>query len=352
MRSIQSASYSYALVFFLSFSILIGSGYNTYLSYERFYNVDSETYINIAKLNFTNQSLIRKYRILVPVMANAVSVPINSVYYKLVSDKRDKYDWPLLTGFFLINSIIMALAALLIYKIMEFQHLNKLSCAVGLLAFVAGGRWAGFIAAHPVTDSLTILSIAAIVYSLLKPNSILLAAGIIIGMISKESVALFFPMVILFSSKQTRITALISIPAALLIYFSIKYFIDHASGTSSVASLSEDFDSINSITFSIRKLFSAKGAADIFSVYGFFSLLILSGMFYKRFRKLILPSFNLLFIIFALTIFVHMLLSTELARMFYLGSALFVPFLAKCFEVHPWLNKIESDQSTNGKGHI
>ena len=343
MKLIQSRSCTYMLVFFLSFSVLIGSGYNTYLSYERFYNADSETYINIARFNFTNQNLIRKYRIAVPAIAQMISIPINTFYYKLVSDKRDKYDWPLLTGFFIINSLLMSLGAVLIYKIMELKQLSNLSRVVGLMAFLAGGRWASFIAAHPVTDSLTILSISSIVYGLLKPNRYLLATGIIFGLISKESVALFFPMILLFASKQTRITVLTSIPVALLIYFSIKYLVDNASGTLLQASLAEDFDSINSIKISIHKLFSAKGAADIFSVYGFFSLLFLTGIFYKGFRKLMGPSFNWLFIVFAFTILAHMLLSTELARMFYLGSALFVPFIARCFEVHPWFSKIKLD---------
>jgi hypothetical protein len=308
--------------------------------------------MNIAQFNFNNQSLIRKYRIIVPAMAKAISIPISTFYYKLVTDKRDKYNWPLLTGFFLINSILMAMAAVLIYKIMEFQKLSLISMAVGLMAFLTGGRWAGIIAAHPVTDSLTILSISAIVYGLIKPNKFLLAAGIIIGLISKESVALFFPMALLFASKQTRATVVISIMAALVFYFGIKYFIDNASATAMQASFSEDFDTIGSIKMSIQKFFSAKGMADIFSVYGFFSLVFITGIFFKEFREMIRPSFNWLFIVFTATIFAHMLLSTELARMFYLGSALFIPFIAKCFEVHPWFSRMKFTAPTNEKDHI
>ena len=340
MKLVHSLSSRYFLIFFLSFSTLIGSGYNTYLSCERFYNPDSETYLHIANFDFANQSLIRKYRVIVPVIAKAASLPIKTVYAKIVTDKRDKYDWPLLTGFFLINSLLMALAALLIYKIMEHQKLSLPACVTGLLAFLTGGRWAAYIAAHPVTDSLTILSIAAIVYALLKPNRVLLSSGIIMGLLSKESVALFFPMIILFASKQMRKTVFISIPVSLLLYFGLKYLIDNASGTAAQASLFEAFDTINSIKTSLLKLFSVKGMADIFSAYGFFSLFFITGLFYHTFRKKIMPAFNWLFLVFAGTIFVHLLLSTELARMFYLGSAFFVPFLANCFEIHPWFNKL------------
>ena len=323
------------LIFFLSFSILIGSGYNTYLSYERFYNPDSETYINIAKGNFADQSLIRKYRVIVPFLANIVACPIGAVYYKIVTDKRETYDWPLLTGFFLVNSIILAFAALFIFKIMEWQGTGKTASLIGLVVFLAGGRWAGYVAGHPVTDSLTILSIAVMVYGMLKQNNILLAAGIIMGLLSKESCALFFPMLILFSTKKTRLTVLLSMVISFLFYFGLKYRIDSYTATSAQASLHEAFDTVNSMKVSLVKLFSVKGMADIFSVYGFFSLVFITGLFFKKFRVSIKKSFSRVFIVFALTILVHMLLSTELARMFYLGSALFVPFLAKCFEIHP-----------------
>lgn len=335
MKLTQALSSKSFLVLFLSFSILIGSGYNTYLSYERFYNPDSETYMNIAKGNFADQSLIRKYRVIVPFLANIAACPIEAVYYKIVRDKRDTYDWPLLTGFFLVNSLLLAFAALFIFKIMEFQGTGKLAAAIGLGAFLAGGRWAGYVAAHPVTDSLTILSIAVMMYGLLKQNSYLLATGIIAGLLSKESCALFFPMLVLFSDKKSRIPVILSIAIAFGLYFGVKYLIDSSTATSAKASLDEAFDTINSIKISLVKLFSVKGMADVFSVYGFFSLLFISGLFFKRFRTGIKKSFSLVFIVFALTIFGHMLLSTELARMFYLGSALFVPFLARCFEIHP-----------------
>ncbi len=291
--------------------------------------------MNIAKGNFTDQSLIRKYRVIVPFLANMAAFPIEAVYYQIVRDKRDTYDWPLLTGFFLINSILLAFAALFIYKIMEFQGTGMLASMIGLGAFLAGGRWAGYVAAHPVTDSLTILCITVMIYGLLKQNKLLLAAGIILGLLSKESCALFFPMLILFSTKKTRIPVIISIGISFLIYFVLKWRIDSLTATAAQASLHEAMDTLNSIKISLLKLFSVKGIADVFSVYGFFSLLFITGVFFKKFRTSIKTSLHWIFIVFALTIFVHMLLSTELARMFYLGSALFVPFLARCFEIHP-----------------
>lgn len=329
-------------IFLFSFSIIIGSSYNTYLSFERFSNPDSETYLNIAKFNFKGQSLVRRYRIIVPALADAASFPIGKVYYKIVNEKRDKYDWPLLTGFFLINSILLACAAVMIYKIMKLQSITQAGCLIGLCIFLAGGRWASFTAGHPSVDSLTILCLATIVYGLLSSNRLLLSAGIIVGLLSKESIVLFFPFILIFSDKKIRLISIISMVIALALYFGVKYIVDHLSGDSSLQSINRVLATADSIKKSFLELFSIKGLANLFSVYGFFYLFFLTGLFYKSFRKDILPYCNKFFIIFLAIIVVHMLLSEELARMFYIGSALFVPFLAKCFDLNPLFEKFHS----------
>ena len=329
----------YILVFLVSFSILIGSSYNTYLSYERFYNPDSETYTNTARFNFEDQSLVRKYRIIVPFLANITTWPIGKLYYKIFKDKRDVHDWPLLTGFFIVNAFLMSLSAVFIFAIMRHKRISMAGCVIGISAFLTGGRWASFLTGHPVTDSLTILCIAMVIYGLIRPKYTILYFGIIIGLLSKESVLLFYPMILLFSTGN-RLKVLASMLGALSLYFLLKYGIDQLSGTDLTASLQQDLDHTANIELSLRKLFSPKGVGDLFSVYGFFCLPLLTGIFYKSFRDKISVYFDKLFLVFLLTIIVHMLLSTELARMFYLGSAIFIPLLAKSFEIHPAVIKI------------
>ncbi len=339
MKWPQWISSSKMLIFIVSFFIIIGSSYNTYLSCERFYNPDSETYLNIARGHFTDQSLIRKYRIIIPALAAAASYPIATVYYKIVQDKRSNYDWPLLTGFYLVNSFIMALSALLIFLIMQEKGISERASFIGLVTFLAGGRWASYTAGHPVTDSLTILCIAGMVYGMISQKNRILFISIVIGLISKESFALFFPLLILFSKKNNRLTILAGIVFSLLCYLGIKFQIDSISSTTSTASLQEAFDTIQSIKISIGKLFSVKGMADLFSVYGFFSLFLITGLFFANFRKQIKIQCNAFFWVFASIILAHLLLSTELARMFFLGSALFVPLIASSVEFHPWFGK-------------
>jgi hypothetical protein len=329
----------YFLVFFISFAILIGSGYNMYLSYERFYNPDSETYMNIAKGNFTNQSLVRKYRVIVPTLAYIVSIPTSKVYYKIVSDKRQTYDWPLLTGFFLINTFLLAFAAMFIYKIMVFMKVSELASVIGLIAFLAGGRWASYVAAHPATDSLTILAISIMVYGILKEDKLLIGSSILLGVLSKESFVLFFPLLILFSTKPIRLYTFISIVFSMLCYFVVKYIIDKHSGSLPNESISVDINHINSIKTSLVKLFSLKGFADLFSVYGFFTFFFIASLFYKAKSSKIKLFISPLFIVFSVTILAHMLLSEELARMFYLGSAMFIPFLAVCIDSFSFFEK-------------
>ncbi|MEI9944361.1 MAG: hypothetical protein WDN26_09065 [Chitinophagaceae bacterium] len=154
-------------------------------------------------------------------------------------------------------------------------------------------------------------------------------------------------MILLFANKKIRLTAFISIPIALLFYFFLKYFIDRSAGSSAGESVNNAIETVNSISISAIKLTSFKGLGDLFSVYGFFNLVFFSGLFYRSFRKKIAPWFNKLFIVFLLTIILHMLLSTELARMFYLGSALFVPLLARSFEINPLFKKFQYKQVNN-----
>ncbi len=339
------------LVFLVSFAILIGSSYNTYLAIERFYNPDSDTYLHIAKGDFKDQSLIRKYRVIVPALAFVISQPISKVYYKIVSDHRDKFDWPLLTGFFLVNSILMSLTAVVLFLIMQHQGISLAGTVIGLLAFLAGGRWAGYETGHPVTDSLTLLSICLIVYGLMKPHIAWLITGIIAGLLSKESTALFFPMILIFSGPQ-RWRALAAMAFSFLLYFGLKYGIDRLSGSDYNASIHESADTFNSIGFSLSKLFSVKGMADVFSVYGFFSLFFITALFYRSARLALWNYTDRLFIVFLFTILVHMLLSTELARMWYLGSALFVPYLAKCFDVHPLFKSLNTKISNSSGRYL
>src|SRR6266581_3290601 len=92
----------YLLIYFFCFALLLGPAYNTYLDYNYKSNPDCETYMSIANGDFKDQSLVRRYRIVLPFTAKAVALPFEQVYSKLWPH-RESSDGPLRMGFLLVN---------------------------------------------------------------------------------------------------------------------------------------------------------------------------------------------------------------------------------------------------------
>ncbi|MEP6750593.1 MAG: hypothetical protein ABJB86_22845, partial [Bacteroidota bacterium] len=67
----------------------------------------------------------------------------------LFQDKREGADWPLITGFFIVNALVMATAGLFIYLICIHYNLSQLAILIGLIAFTVGGCWQVLIQAIP-----------------------------------------------------------------------------------------------------------------------------------------------------------------------------------------------------------
>lgn len=328
-----STTKSYLLVWLLCLALLVGSSYNTYLAYQRFYNPDTETYLNIARLNFKGQSLIRRYRIIIPVAAAIASKPISLFYSKLFQDKRQGADWPLLTGFFIVNCLVMATAGLFIYLICIHFKLSQLATLIGLMAFTVGGRWQSFITGHPNTDSLCILVTAMLVYALLKQRSWLLVTAIIIGPFSKESFIFFVPMIVFFAKGNVRWKAVAALVVAYTIHIAFRYWADAQDVTNMQASVQADLAHVDNILISLKKMVSVKGWGELFTVYGLFTFIYIAAFWYKSIRVFMAQHLTLFNISFIIIMLVHALLSSEISRMFYIGSALFIPWMAKLFDL-------------------
>jgi hypothetical protein len=311
----------------------VGSSYNTYLAYERFYNPDTETYMNIARFNFKGQSLIRRYRIIIPAAAALVSKPISLFYNKLFQDKREGADWPLITGFFIVNCLVMATAGLFIYLICIHYNISWLAIVVGLMAYTVGGRWQSFNAGHPNTDSLCVLVTAMLVFALLKQRSWLLVLAIFIGPFSKESFIFFVPFICWFAKGNLRWKAIAALMAAYAIHISFRHWVDGQDMAVMQDSVHADMEHFDNIIISLKKFISVKGWGELFTTYGLFTFIYIAACCYKSIRLFMLEQLTFFNIAFILIMLVHALLSSEISRMFYIGSALFIPWMAKFFDL-------------------
>lgn len=321
------------LVWLLCLSLLVGSSYNTYLAYQRFYNPDTETYMNIAHFHFEGQSLIRRYRILVPAAAALLAKPISLFYNRLFQDKREGADWPLITGFFVVNCLVMATAGLFISLICLHYKVSGLAMLIGLMAFTVGGRWQSFDTGHPNTDSLCLLVTAMLIYALLKQRSWLLLIAIFIGPFSKESFIFFVPMIIWFAKGNLRWKAIAALAVSYSIHILFRHWVDAQDITNMQASVQADMEHFGNILLSLRKFVSVKGWGEMFTMYGLFTFIYLAGFWYKSIRKFMIEHLTLFNISFIGIMLVHAILSSEISRMFYIGSALFIPWMAKIFDL-------------------
>jgi hypothetical protein len=317
------------MVWLLCLSLLTGSSYNTYLAYERFYNPDTETYMNIARFNFKDQSLVRRYRILVPVAAAAVAKPISMFYAKLFTEKREGADWPLITGFFIVNALIMASSGLLIYLVCIHYNISLISTLIGLMAFTVGGRWQSLLTGHPITDSLCVLVTAMLVYALLKQQTALLLAAILIGPFSKESFLFFVPMILWFAKGSLRWKAIITLVIAYAVHVAFRHWVDAQDAAAMHASVDADMEHFDNLIISAKKFISIKGWGEMFTMYGLFTFIYVVAFCFRSVRSFILQHLTWFNIMFIGIMLVHAFLSSEISRMFFIGSSLFIPWMAK-----------------------
>ena len=329
------------LIFLFSFGILLGPAYNTYLNYDYKKNPDCETYMSIANGEFKDQSLIRRYRIVVPFAAKVVSMPFETFYTKLWKH-RDGEEWPLRMGFFLVNITIMSFVGLMIYHCCKSYAISDTGSLLALIAILVGGRFGNLFAAIPITDSLYLLLLCSVIYALKTSNALVLSLCIIAGPLVKESFIFVAPL-IFFLSSMSKIKQLILFTLGGLLVFSIRYWIDEHTGVELGASIASDGKHIYKIGYTIKRLASVRGLGELCTVLGLFSLFIVIGLTKgKEAIRSWTSHLDKIIWWFIPIILIHTFLSGEAARMLYAGSAAWAIIIGLIWDHHPVMTQCKS----------
>ncbi|MDB5271673.1 MAG: hypothetical protein JWO58_40 [Chitinophagaceae bacterium] len=332
--------YKNLLIYFFSFALLLGPAYNTYLDYNYSNNPDCNTYMSIANGEFKDQSLIRRYRILVPFTAKVVAYPFERIYTKLWPHRATS-EWPLRMGFLMVNMALMSFVGLAIFHCCKAYDISDTGSLLALIAVLVGGRWGNLFAAIPITDSLYLLVLCGVIYALKKNNYIALSLCILIGPLSKESFIFVAPFIFFLSSlSKFKQLALFAIAGS--IAWTIRYVIDAQAGSSMGESLASDTGHFSYIGDSILRLASVRGLGELATVLGLFSFVLLAGF---TGGKAAINSWtqHLDKIIwwFIPVILIHVLLSGEAARMIYAGAAAWGIMIGLIWDHHPLLVKVK-----------
>lgn len=314
-KIIELFSKSELSIFLLSFAIILGPAMSIMDSFDySSLSPDIKTYLGLANGDF-DQSAVRRYRIIVPFLASIVNFCFGFIFEKIQPWSFKGPDFSLGLSFLLINSSLLSLAAIYIFKILKHYKVSALSSIIALLCFLSC-RWSAYIAGLPWVDSLYFIMVVILLYSIITSNSKLLFIALLIGPLSKESFIFFYPLIIFYSSENwLRKTGFIT--SGFLLAFLVRLLIDYNNNFPITESINEDLDHFNQIVLSLKRMFSFHGLYELFSITGMFTIpfFFLSSSQLRNMVKSKLPSFSMLF--FVIIIF-HAMLSSDLTRMYYL----------------------------------
>jgi hypothetical protein len=332
------------LVYLFSLGLIIGSAYTMYVHFDFSHSIDTQSYLRMAQGDF-DVTVTHRYRVVVPLLAGAVAWPLQQVY-AWVWPHRAESEWPVRLGFYLVNSLLLALAGLFLFQTCLLYGASFWSSLLALTAVLVS-RWAVYTAGLPLIDSLYLLVFAVAAYGLKARSYRALLFCLLIGPHAKEAFVFLLPLLFFYGHPiipRSRQLGWYAVSA--LLVFGVRYLIDQQVGVGQTQSLQNALNHFSNIADSFQRAFSVKGVGELFSVFGLFTLVIIMGFTGgKAARQSWLPALDwpLLWLLPIVT--VHALLSTDIGRMFYLTAPLFAVAMALILDRHPALAAVRSHLS-------
>ena len=327
----------YLLIWFLSLAVVLGPAYTLFDNYTYNFqeNPDLETYIGLASFDF-DQSPVRRYRVLVPFAAAGTNFILSPILDRVQPWTFPGPDFSLGFSFLLVNSALIALCGLLLFRLCRHFDISITGAILGTLSFLTC-RWTAYAAGLPIVDSLYLLVIMLVFLAIRARQDSLIILAILIGPWAKESFIFIAPLVFFFYPMRKGKLFLWFVVSGVII-FCFRYAFDALNGFPVSESIQKDIGHFDQVGNSLERLFSFHGLYEILSIIGLWgiSLLLLIKKEFRHALGTMTPSY---FYFFLGIVLVHALLSYDLARMFYLAT----PVLAV------WYGKL-ADALLNGTG--
>jgi hypothetical protein len=318
------------ILFLFCFAILFGPAYALFDSYnyDVIANPDIKTYLGLANFDF-GQSPIRKYRVIIPLLASGFNYMLGPIFSRITPHTFPGPDFSMCMSFLIVNSIFMSVFGMLVYRLCKEFVVSGIAVIVGLLS-VLTCRWTSYYAGLPGVDSLYLVIIAMTLLGIKTQNSKLIIVAIFIGPWAKESFIFVAPLLFFFSSvKKWKLVVLFGASGFLVFLF--RYYLDMYSNATFGSGLNSDLAHIQNITASLKLLFSFQGIYQITSVFGMWSLLFVF-LLNSRFRAILKQNTTLYLVVFLFIVLIHLLLSSDIARMLYLASPVFAIWFSSITE--------------------
>ncbi len=313
-------------LFVVFFALIFGGAFGFSDVYDHMSNVDVQTYVKLSDFDFSGHP-VRRYRVIVPLLAAGLRYLLSPVI-TAIEPHSFPGDFSMIFSFVLVNTALLAIFGLVIYKIV-FSYTRHFWVAVLSVVAILSGRWALILAGTAMVDSLFLVSVALLLAGVRFQNWCLLLITIYIGPWAKESFVFFVPLLFFFSNNQKWIILHLILSAILV--FGYRYLVDRSLGVSAVDSFRTDVAHFEMVGASLKRLFSFHGLYEIFSIAGVWNLFFIWGLTQRDVRKKIFHVFDSFWILFLVLILFQALLSTELARMFFMATPLVAVILGLVF---------------------
>ena len=312
----------------LGLGALLNLAYPMYVHYDFSHSLDTRSYLHLAAGRADSVNITRRYRVLVPAAAAVVARPVAAIYGK-IWPQRPAGEWPRRFAFFLVNCLLLSAASATWWRAARLAGAGAGAAGVALLA-VLSSRWAEYAAGLPLTDSLYLLVFGLSYYAARRGPGAgwAVALALVVGPLAKESFVFLLPWLAWFGRRALGWrgqAAALALGVALLL--AVHYWVDKAAGAAPATSVTNALAHFENLTYSLRKAFSLKGAAELFSTFGLFWLPVLAALGRASGRQALAPVLGRAEILLLAVVVVHMLLSGDLARMGYLLAPAFTAAL-------------------------
>ncbi|MCA8832816.1 hypothetical protein [Hymenobacter pini] len=328
------------VVYVLALGLVAGPAYTMYVHYNFSHSLDTRSYLSMARGQFDGVSITRRYRVLVPAAAATVAWPIEQVYGR-IWPQRATSEWPLRLAFYMVNCLLMAGVGLVLFRTCLLYGAAP-PAAVLAVAAVLASRWAVYMAGLPLVDSLYLLVCALAFYGVKARSAAALVAVYLLAPQAKESAVFLVPWLLLYGRPALRWPAQLAwLAVGGAAAVAVRFWIDNQVGAPPAESVHNALAHIENLTYSLRRLASVKGIGEIFSIFGFFSLVLVAGGRSASSRQHWIPALGWPGLGVVLVVGVHMLLSGDLGRMGYLAAPVFAVACARILTYDPlfrWLS--------------
>ncbi len=318
----------------LGLGALLNLAYPMYVHYDFSHSLDTRSYLRLAAGRYDSVNVTRRYRVLVPAAARALAQPIALVYGK-IWPQRPAGEWPRRFAFYLVNCALLSAAGATWWRAGRLAGASAGAMGVALLA-VLSSRWAEYTAGLPLTDSLYSLVFGLSYYAWRRGPGAgwAVAVALLLGPLAKESFVFLLPWLLRFGRRALGWRGqAAALGGGLLTLVAVHYFIDKAAGASHTATITNAFAHVENVLYSLHRAASPKGVGELLSIFGLYTLPVLAALARPAGRRALAPVLGLAEALLLGIVVVHMLLSSELARMGYFFAPVFAVALALLAEV-------------------